>query len=274
METWIQRGHARFRDLKINDREAYEYLLGAFQGDGTSNKGTLIYTVDSRNSGYISNLTQTLIQAIPNCRPRVRYEKDSNVARVAIHSVAIVPKYFSVYKQNGVWSLPSLEYPRSYLAGVIDTDGCLQLRKNTATCRVVQKESSNIELLSKTTTELSIPHKLDLDRPYQNKLGNFERSELKISSQDNMKKILNLPYRNPKRKERCDEIEEVYKFLKVKRPDGELEKLILSHLEHPKTIAELVILTGCTQGNLNYKLLRMSTIYRSGKRNSYLYHRL
>lgn len=271
MVNWIQKGHSRSRDLKLTNREAYEYLLGAFQGDGTAgSNGSLSYTVDSRNIDYIKSLASTLEYAFQGCKPKIRYEKKGNIARVILHSVNIVP-LFRQYKKDYVWSLPSLSYIKSYLAGIIDTDGCIQLRKNTAYCTITQKTKSNILLLAKLFDSLGIRYRLNLDYKYTNSLGNFERSELIIRHKDEVTKILDFPYKNPVRIEKVKSIRTVYRTLKRKRPNGELEDLILFHLDQPKTLLELQKVTGCTNGNLNYKVLRMNTIKRKMVNNVYVY---
>lgn len=276
MADYIQCGHRRYRSFKISDKSSYEYLLGAYHGDGTtSQKNAIIYTIDSRNINYISNMNTIIKKAFNGIEVALknRVEKTSNVARVIIYSSCLYP-LFNEYKKDGIWKLPDITNIEAYLAGVIDTDGCIMLKKNTAICKIVQKNKENIYLLSTLFSKLGIEHKLLIDYAYTNYLGNFTRSELTIRNKKQISKILDFPYLNYNRILKVKQIKETYKTLKEKRQNGELESLILKSLDSPKTIGQLIKETNLTSGNLGYKILRMKTIKREKVNKIWLYSKL
>lgn len=276
MVEYIQCGQKRYRSFKISDKSSYEYLLGAYHGDGTTcQKNAIIYTIDSRNVNYITNINSVIRKAFNGIDVALknRIEKNSNVARVVIYSSCLYP-LFNEYKKDGIWKLPDITNIEAYLAGVIDTDGCIMLKKNTASCIIVQKNKENIYLLSNLFNKLGIKHKLLIDYSYNNYLGNFTRSELIIRSKKQISKILDFPYLNYNRILKVEKIKEIYKTLKEKRQDGELESLILKNLDSPKTISQLIKETKLTSGNIGYKILRMKTIKREKVNKIWVYSKV
>jgi len=64
--------------------------------------------------------------------------------RVRIHSINFC-KFFAGYKKEGKWIIPKLEYPWEWLAGLIDTDGCILKKDNSV--MLYQKNIENLQLV-------------------------------------------------------------------------------------------------------------------------------
>ena len=132
-------------------RQDYEYLLGAYLGDGNKyNNFGIRYTVSHKDSDY----ADVLMELLKPHNPISKIEKSDKytVFRIVCGwEKTPLNQWFHPYMEDGFWNLPEIRYPGHFLAGLYDTDGSARKRKNfkTATHEIVlySTHRENLELL-------------------------------------------------------------------------------------------------------------------------------
>jgi len=125
-------------------RRDYEYLLGAYLGDGTPyhKYGIKMTTAEDDYRDVLMGIMKPLSpregQGRETCHRIYAGKKDNPCG-----------KWFIPYKAKGVWQdFPKLEYPADFIAGIFDADGSMAQRSKrmyNAEIIIYQKHRSNLE---------------------------------------------------------------------------------------------------------------------------------
>ncbi len=111
---------------RIHDRKLFEYLLGAFLGDGSVHKNqkgladSISFAVGMDSRRYAENLVSMIYKVF---KYKATIRKYSSVYRVSINSVYIARMLFHPWKVNSIWQLKQVKHAEYFLGGIVDTDG-------------------------------------------------------------------------------------------------------------------------------------------------------
>lgn len=127
-------------------RKDYEYLLGAYLGDGTP-----YYKYGIKMTTAEDDYRDVLLEIMQPLRPRLGQGKDTCHRILAGNQKNPCGHLFIPYKKDFFWQrLPKLKYPEHFIAGIFDTDGSFPQRikrKFNAEVLISQKRKENLELL-------------------------------------------------------------------------------------------------------------------------------
>ena len=174
-------------------RQDYEYLLGAYLGDGTpyGRYGIKMTTVED-------DYRDVLLDVMSPLSPRVGLGKDTYHRIYAGVKENPCAQLFVPYKKSGVWNLPKIEYPEELIAGIFDTDGSMAQRKGrswNAEIIIYQRHRANLELLIPFLEDMCIFPAL-----YGNKSSEMHSLHIMHWTQARIFAV-RIPSRHPRKKE-------------------------------------------------------------------------
>lgn len=128
-------------------------LLGIFFGDGgVSNKWQIIISLNSIADLEYSNYVSRLIEQLFHLKPSIRKRPNQNTLVIVCSSTNLLEFLVSkgVVRGNKVlqefdipeWIKTAPEFKKSFIRGLVDTDGCLYIHKH----KVSGKEYNNLGL--------------------------------------------------------------------------------------------------------------------------------
>lgn len=189
----------------------WSYLLGVVHGDGHIAPRSVCICVGYRDAEYAEVLARVLGRM--GMAPKI-YRKRSALS-LEVHSVALAAM-FRPLKMRGVWSWPDgLRWP-DYIAGVIDTDGCVTTNKSVI---ITLKRSGNLQRLASELTGIGVRqlHARDTQsvfcgRPYLTEM-------LTITGMDRMEKLFSaVTLRHPRKRERLASMLENIASIRAHKP--------------------------------------------------------
>jgi DNA-binding transcriptional ArsR family regulator len=138
-------------------REAFEYLLGAVCGDGSLDGGkwpreVFIACADEKYGAALKEAIRETFEYEAGRRLKAGSFKGLSICSVAVR------RMFEGLKHDYKWSVPQLQFPAEFVAGVVDTDGCVILKQNSVggEVSVTQKLRGNLVLLQGMLKKLGV----------------------------------------------------------------------------------------------------------------------
>lgn len=116
-------------------------LMGIVLGDGgINNQWQVVVTLNAVKDKSYANFVASLFTRLFDVNPVIRFHPKENVVRVVCSSMNVVDYMVSkgavrghkIRQQIRVpdWVKESLEYQKSFVRGLVDTDGCLYIHKH------------------------------------------------------------------------------------------------------------------------------------------------
>ena len=186
--------------------EDKSYLLGVIHGDGYVKKDKrgcyeLTITAALNCKSYLLVLSK-IIYKLYSYRPYLH--KRSNVLKLGVYDKRIV-KEILPFKTKSKWYLPKGINQRHYLAGLFDTDGHLQYKKDKnnhikRTIQLSQKDNKNLDIVTKILSELKLSFSRKFWTYTREKTGTTTEDRITILHRDFRNFFLNIPIKNPMKK--------------------------------------------------------------------------
>lgn len=126
----------------------WAYLLGVVHGDGHISKRSVSVSVSYKDQDY----ADVLISLFHRLGLSPKVYRPRSALRIDLHSV-VIRNAFSKFKAHGKWSWPDDLRWGDYLAGVIDTDGCVTLNKSII---IILKRNGNLPRLAVEINKLGV----------------------------------------------------------------------------------------------------------------------
>lgn len=188
--------------MKINwSDEKWAYLLGVIHGDGSIAPRSITVCVGYKDAEYAEYLISVFRDL--GCEPKV-YRPRAAMS-IQFHS-AELQRQFAPFKKNGVWSIPDNLNSAAWLAGIIDTDGCVSLANRKCAVIITLKRSGNLYHAVSQLEKIGIPGASvkETNSTYGGKVYPIET--LRLTSFTNILKFANaVKLRHPKKAARLQE---------------------------------------------------------------------
>lgn len=163
----------------------WAYLLGVIHGDGHISKRTIEISVGHNASFYADTLIALITElGFSSCL----YDKKSCI-RIDINSQKLAND-FRKFKNNGIWSIPVNINKPHYLAGIIDTDGCVSnvfSKQKKMAVIISLKKSGNLLKVGELLTDIGFR---DIHVNYRNakyKNAEYPIETIALTGEDRMR---------------------------------------------------------------------------------------
>lgn len=182
------------------DRD-WSYLLGVVHGDGHVSKRSIEVTVGYRDAQYAS----VLVDLWTRLGYSPKTYRGRTALRIDVHSRAL-RDLFAAFKSRGRWALPVQFDAASYIAGVVDTDGCVA-KPESKHISILLKRSGNLRRIVPALVSLGIrtPKVCESVSTYKGRA--YEIESIKLSGMDRVVAFSNaVTLRNPRKAARLAEM--------------------------------------------------------------------
>lgn len=140
------------KPLELKDRAGFEYLIGVLHGDGCVIGNRFEIAVGFDDEKYCDELMK-IIKKTTGLSAKKYRNKYAGCFYTQVFSANLADK-LKGYKDKKKWTIPDLEYPEEYLAGLFDTDGYITSWGGLA---IAQKDLGNLENIVLLFEKVGIP---------------------------------------------------------------------------------------------------------------------
>jgi len=166
------------------DNKDWSYLLGVIHGDGHVSVRSVCIAVGYKEKEY-AELIADLWRGL-GYLPKT-YRKRGSIS-VEVHNSELTNE-IRKYKSNGKWSLPVGIDKTEWIAGVVDTDGCVSIASKKCAVIITLKRSGNLIYFRDTLIGFGISEAKVHNRVSKYNGEAYEVEEIRLTSFDNILKF-------------------------------------------------------------------------------------
>lgn len=177
------------KDVRCTNRRAFEYMIGVVHGDGhvARSGGSISIAVGLDDLAYADVLVDEWRKAFSMIEPVVRENRSARAAYVNITS-RVVHDLMSSFKRESLWTVPKLQFPVEYVAGVFDTDGHCG---SDGIVSFMQKANGNMEKLAVVLSDVG----------FSPRVANYgHRDVLSLPKRETRMFKIMMPLKHPRKK--------------------------------------------------------------------------